>query len=441
MSLPSNGCTSGFQAMYAPSEGERMARREFQNPSILEDETPRGIVFYIRYRVSSLKVGPHGETIRVRPEKRHVLGFKREGINARNPNAITYHQAERLKAEIMRDVNGQVYTIQAHIPVREFLKIYREQFLPNLKKPSQIIYDQWLRVYIEPFWGAKRLCDVNPVGVQMFLNGLTYTRGKGDQAQQVPIAPTTRDGIRGVLASIFKVAKLWGYWKGESPVVSASARKSGPKRVREKRIPTPEQVRTIMDSVDAQRRLIIETLMWTGMRVSECLGLKPRAFDLDRGLVRITERQCRGDVDTPKSPYSVRSLPLGTLTERYREMISAMERDAFVFTDAQGRPYKDCELLANYLTPRLVKLGLKWPGFGWHTFRRALASWMDQAGASVFEIMDQLGHGDVNTTRLYIIGDVKRRAKIVTGMQENWNSAGIARDETKPPKELIVAGQ
>jgi integrase len=369
-----------------------------------------------------VKIGPDGRPARGKQEKWHALGLKRAGKNAHNEKALTLHQAEREKAAIMRDVNGQVYVIQAHVPFREFLRIYEQQFVSSLKVPTQTTYRQWIRLYIEPFFGDRRLCDVKPVDVQLFFNGLSRTVGKGDKAHQVPLAPTTKSSIRGILASVFKVARIWGYWPGESPVVCATGRKGKLKRVREKRIPTPEDVRTILDSVDAQRGMIIETLMWTGLRISECLGLKPRAFDLDRGVVRITERQCRGDVDDPKSEGSVRTIPLGTLTEKYRTLMQGMPPDTFVFTDSQGRPYKDCELLANYLTPRLVKLGLKWPGFGWHTFRRALATWMDQSGASVFQIMEQLGHTNPNTTRLYVVGNAKQREAIITGMQERFEA-------------------
>ncbi len=403
-----------------------MARREFQNPSILERETPKGVEYYIRYRVACVKAGPDGRPQRDKEEKWHALGLKKEGPNAKNTKALTLHQAERMKAEIMREVNGQVYTIQAHIPFQEFLRVYEDQFVPGLKVPTQITYRQWIRLYIKPYFGEKRLCDIKPVDCQVFFGGLCRTKNlKDGTVERIPLAATTKNSIKGILASVFEQARIWGYWQQASPVVFSTGRRTKARLVREKRIPTPEQVRQILDVVDEQRQLIIETLMWTGVRISECLGLKPEAFDVDRGIVKITERQCRRDVDTPKSEESVRAVPLGNLTDRYRALLKDAKPGEFIFLDARGRPYRDCELLSNYLTPRLVKLGLKWPGFGWHTFRRALATWMDQNGASVFEIMQQLGHSDPKTTRLYVVGSVGRRGQIVTQLQEKFaNSAG-----------------
>lgn len=382
-----------------------MARREFQMPSVLESQTPRGVEYYIRYRVKVLKVGEDGKPTLDRRERWEALGLKRDGANVRNPEAITFRQAERKRDEKMREVNGQVYTVQAQIPFESLLSLFAKNHLPDLAVPTQATYRSWIAQHIAPAFTGRRLCDIKPLDIQIFLAGLK-------------VAPTTRQSIRGVLSSIWGRARAWGYQE-KSPVLSPPGKK-GIRRIRQKRIPAPGDVKRILDAVDEQRGLIIETLLWTGMRISECLGLRPRHFDLERCVVRIEERQCRGDVGNPKSEASVRTLPLGHLADKYAVHLTGMGSESFVFTDKNGRPYRDNELLANYLTPRLKKLGLKWPGFGWHTFRRLLATWMDESGASLFEIMEQLGHSQPSTTKLYVVGNVARRARMVEAMQERF---------------------
>ncbi len=39
---------------------------------------------------------------------------------------------------------------------------------------------------------------------------------------------------------------------------------------------------------------------------------------------------------------------------------------------------------------------------GTHTFRRTVASWLDEAGAPLAEIANQLGHADINVTAKYL---------------------------------------
>ena len=67
--------------------------------------------------------------------------------------------------------------------------------------------------------------------------------------------------------------------------------------------------------------------------------------------------------------------------------------------------------IAVQLSPRMVQLGIKFAGFGWHTFRRLHLSMMDQRGLSLFELRRQAGHADVRTTQRYIADDVGRRAE------------------------------
>src|SRR4029077_8540433 len=103
-----------------------------------------------------------------------------------------------------------------------------------------------------------------------------------------------------------------------------------------------------------------------------------------------------------------RSLPMGDLLRGLREHVAFKAPADPVFTHA-GNPVSGSRLLGDYLTPRMVALGIKFPGFGWHTFRRLHLSMMDQRGLSLFELRRQAGHADVRTTQRYIADDVGRR--------------------------------
>jgi integrase len=68
----------------------------------------------------------------------------------------------------------------------------------------------------------------------------------------------------------------------------------------------------------------------------------------------------------------------------------------------------------------MKRLGMKKPGLGWHSFRRLLATWMDQAGATGFTIQEQLGHASLETTRLYVLGAVDKRQDLIEKMQAEF---------------------
>jgi integrase len=148
------------------------------------------------------------------------------------------------------------------------------------------------------------------------------------------------------------------------------------------------------------------------MRISEAAGLTVADLDFERGFARVRRRNCRGVVDDTKTDAGVRNLPLGAVLEALRAHVAGKDAADPVFT-YQGEAIVDNTLLANYLTPRMVKLGIKFPGFGWHTFRRLHLSLIQTRSLTVFDLRRQAGHTDIRTTQRYIADDVERRAAAV----------------------------
>jgi len=133
-----------------------MARREFQMPSVQRQEGPRPY-WYIRYRVKVLV----GKNQIARREKWHTLGHCDE---------MGKREALRLRDEIMRGVNRQVYTIQSHIPFGDFVEIYKQEHIPTLSAGARAKNLTLLSRHIVPALGAKKLCDVDTETVQALLN-------------------------------------------------------------------------------------------------------------------------------------------------------------------------------------------------------------------------------------------------------------------------------
>ena len=376
-----------------------MARREYQECRLQVREAKGGPVYYIRFREKQLQI-VDGKPAIVRIERQPTIG----------PVSMGVRRAERARDEIKRRVNHQVHAIQSHVPFEQFMTVYRRNHLPLLADTTQRTYDQWLRLYIEPAFHGRQMCDIGPLDVQAFLVGL-------------PVSPSTRASIRGILASVWTQAERWGYSTERNPVDGV---RLGPRQpTRAQAIWTPEQIRRILAAVREDVQLICETLMWSGMRISECLALRPSALQLERGTVEIRERHSRGSTQGTKSAKGVRTLPLGYLAERYAVRVRGLAPDAWVFPDAlhPERPYRDCELLANYLSPILRKLGLKHYRAGWHTFRRSLATWMNERGASAFDVRDQLGHASADTSSIYV-NTTGRRGEIIRALQEAFLGTG-----------------
>src|SRR5690242_9214587 len=128
-SLPSS------RSVYRPILEADMGRREYQNPSVLTRKSKFGPEYYIRYRVKAIRM-VDGKMVVAKPEKMLALGLCR---------AMTLRQAERIKAEFMKTINGQVYHIQSEIMFGDFVAIYKERYLPTLKVTTQKTYKGHLK--------------------------------------------------------------------------------------------------------------------------------------------------------------------------------------------------------------------------------------------------------------------------------------------------------
>ena len=69
------------------------------------------------------------------------------------------------------------------------------------------------------------------------------------------------------------------------------------------------------------------------------------------------------------------------------------------FTTKAGQP-RDRNNVGTAMRQVFTTAAAQWAGT--HTFRRTVASWLDEAGAPLAEIANQLGHADINVTARYL---------------------------------------
>jgi integrase len=369
-----------------------MARREHQMSGVLRHEGPRPY-WYIRYRV---KVLVNKNQIQ-RKEVWHRLGYCDE---------MTKRQACRARDEILREINCEVYTIQSQILFADFVALYMRQHMVTLapggqKRDLSLIQNHLLRSF-----GSMRLCDIGTEEVQTFLNA-KHTEG---------LSWWTRKGLQAVISSVFTKADDWGYWEGRNPARRTTLGRKKPKR--ERRILSDEQLRLLLATVPENVKLMVETAVSTGMRVSEILGLKWRCVDLSLGVIKVEERFYRGDTGEPKSENSKRVLSLGNLVDVFAQFRpEGAADDDYVFQE-NGNPMDDRKILRDVIRPTAKRLAFHFEGFGWHSFRRQNITVLQEEGATTFEAMAQAGHSRPAMTGEYTIVGFERREQAVRRLQQ-----------------------
>jgi hypothetical protein len=128
---------AGESTFVGPFSGERMARREYQKPNVLRQDGARPY-WYLRYRVRLY----NEQTKKFeRKEKWRRLGYCDE---------MTKREAERARDGLAVEVNNQVFALRDRIPFRDFVELYRRDFMPNLGLGTQQKYSSLFDTHLLP---------------------------------------------------------------------------------------------------------------------------------------------------------------------------------------------------------------------------------------------------------------------------------------------------
>ena len=197
----------------------------------------------------------------------------------------TEQEARIFLANITRQNMTGGYILPSDMLLKDWLIIYLQTYVVNLKESSRRSYEDRIRLHIMPELGHVKLCNLTPIMVQQFVNGL-YRKTDNRKA----LSPKTVKSIHGVLHVALKKA-VKAHHIPTNPADEPSLQK----------ITLPE----ITPLTDAQT---IELLgkakgdpyehvyflcLFTGMRQGEVLGLTWDCIDWDKNIITINKQLLR----------------------------------------------------------------------------------------------------------------------------------------------------
>ena len=159
-----------------------------------------------------------------------------------------------------------------------------------------------------------------------------------------------------------------------------------------------QDVKTLFSVLEPRELLVCMLATVAGMRPGEIFGLKWRHVSADH--VEIEQRVYRGQIDSPKTHRSIRSVALSEALQsafaEWRALSTDPEPEAWVFPSETGEtPISKDSTWRRRITPRLKLAGLNWVNF--QVMRRTHASLMRELEVDPKIVADQLGHSvDVN---------------------------------------------
>jgi len=325
---------------------------------------------------------------------------KRQRIKLANAD-LAVREVQKIAEEKLRPLNQGLALAGSAMLLSDFVTdIYIQTYLPLLSSSTQASYKGAISTHLKEF-GKTCLRDFERKKLQQYFSGMT---GK--------VSHPTISKIRDVLSSILRAAVDVDYLN-KKPM--EGLRLPLDKRARQpKPTITPEQFQNLVHLVAEPYATMIFVAVWTGLRVSELIGLKWRCIHPDS--ITIEERYCRGDWSVPKTEASAatigvepeviaRLLRLTTLTVEVRagravrkhKLVKSGGPDDLVFQSVQsGRPMNDQNILKRHLQPAARKLGL--PFVNWRCLRTSHATWLVQAGADPKSVQGQMRHSRISTT-------------------------------------------
>ncbi len=165
---------------------------------------------------------------------------------------------------------------------------------------------------------------------------------------------------------------------------------------------TETDVERLLSGIDSgttlglRDRAMLETLYATGLRVSELVGLKMTALNLNDGVLRVTGK---GNKDrlVPLGEESVQWLRR-YMTEARPQLLEKRLSDA-VFVTARGEGMTR-QAFWYLIKRRALAAGITRP-LSPHTLRHAFATHLLNHGADLRVVQMLLGHSDISTTQIY----------------------------------------
>ena len=277
-------------------------------------------------------------------------------------------------------------------------------------------YCSWIRRYIF-FHKMKHPLEMGEREINLFLTDLAV-RGKVSASTQT----------QALAALLFLYREVLGREIGDLGEV-VRARKP-------KRLPvvlTPKEVKAVLDKLGGQKRLMAGLLYGSGLRLMECLRLRVKDLDFERG--EITVRQGKGGKDRVTVLPAALRRPLSKhLESSVRELF---EKDragglpGVQLPDALDRKYPNAgkewgwqwvfpapgpskdprtgivrrHHLHETLLQRAVHAASRQAGIPkpvtCHTFRHSFATRLLETGYDIRTVQELLGHNDVSTTMIY----------------------------------------
>jgi integrase len=357
-----------------------MARRSYGTGSLTVREDSNGReTWYGRWRVGDRKLNRR-------------IGPKRQDGSR---DGLTRSQAEQEFRRLMES-EVRVQRTSERVTIADAGKRYIEHVEGLGRKRSTTgDYKSILRTHLEPFFATKTLSKISAEDVESYMAA---------KARAGRSTKSIRHDVM-LLQAILSLGEKRG-WCHDNP-----CRRIDKPRVEvnpEIRFLDEEELEAVLavepeHDFDPMLRVMYLTAAMTGLRLGELRGLRWRDVDWPAGRVRVRQSYVRGELGTPKSRRSSRSVPLadrvaGELDRHYQRSAYKTDDDLVFGNPQTGKPIS-ASIVEVRFKKALEKSEVRRVRF--HDLRHSFATRVAAAGVAMRTLQEWLGHRNFATTLIY----------------------------------------
>lgn len=352
----------------------------------------------------------------------------------------TRNQVREKMTALLAEVDAGDYHEPCQMTLEEWLKIWTEEYLPDIKPSAKERYEMDIRRHINPQLGSTKLSALTAPKLQKMLR----------KNQEDGLSPKSIKNLHGVIHKALEKAYILGYIKRN---VSNDCELPRMEK-KEMHTITDENLQHFMEALQDDReeyRYLFFVAIYTGMRQGELMGLTWDAVDFKRGTITVNkqlqrERHKDGKylLQSTKTGRSRTFVPAEAVMETLKRVrLQQIEWQLrcgeawqntlnLVFTNETGKHLSKATV-CNHFKRMVRRLGMNDVRF--HDMRHTYATLALQNQIDIKTVSSTLGHSTVAFTMdvyAHVSDTMQRDSAEKMGAQINsvwsgWGTVGVNR--------------
>jgi integrase len=346
----------------------------------------------VRYQEGHLYVHHEAWYVRYRERVRQLDGSIKLRQKARRLGSIKRYpresQIKPLLAEFMQKLNAGKFASESSMTLMEFVERIYLPYIEEKRASTKKGYEEIWRNHIRDRVGHIQLREFRTVDASRMLKAI---------ANENDLSKTTLQHIKSVLSGIFTHAKNEGAFDGANPVQEARI-PTNAREPAETYAYNLTQICRILEFLPLLPKAVVATAAYAGLREGELRGLEWTDYAGD--VLSVNRSIWKTVVNKPKTRASAKPVPvirqLAEILDTYRSS-TGNPTAGVMFHSGEGEPMDLGKLAQQVIRPVVEALELDW--YGWHGFRRGVASNLYELGADEKVVQRILRHAKSHVTK------------------------------------------